>query len=107
MWEAVVDCDDGSSDGSLMLLSPPRVIPEAELPSGSAMEIETRDTGEPSSTTPRGRPPGCLYTTTRDVATGGARFVHRKFEPAVIDGPPAYGSTITPHRRGYPLMAGG
>ena len=27
MREAVADCDDGSSDGSLMLLSPPRDIP--------------------------------------------------------------------------------
>ena len=42
MQEAVADCDDGSSDGSLMLLSPPRDIPEAELPAGSDMEIGTR-----------------------------------------------------------------
>ena len=47
MWEAVADCDDGSSDGSLMLLSPPRDIPEAELPAGSAMEIGTRDADFP------------------------------------------------------------
>ena len=40
MREAVADCDDGSSDGSLMLLSPPRDIPEAELPAGSSMEME-------------------------------------------------------------------
>ena len=47
MREAVADCDDGSSDGSLMLLSPPRDIPEAELPAGSAMEIGTRDADSP------------------------------------------------------------
>ena len=77
MRAAVADCDDVSSDGSLMLLSPPRDIPEAELPVGSVMEIETRDVESPvvmsrrvTSTTPGGRSPGCLYTTTRDVATG-------------------------------------
>ena len=45
MREAVADCDDGSSDGSLMLLSPPRDIPEAALPAGSSME--TRDVDSP------------------------------------------------------------
>ena len=119
MREAVADCDDGSSDGSLMLLSPPRDIPEAVLPAGSAMEIGTRDVGFPrrhaqtsdtsesTSATPRGRPPGCFYTTTRDVVTGGARFMHREFKSAVANGPPANGSTIAPHRCGYLLMAGG
>ena len=47
MREAVADCDDGSSDGSLMLLSPPRDIPEAELPEGSSTEMETRDVNSP------------------------------------------------------------
>ena len=47
MREAVAECDDVSSDGSLMLLSPPRDIPEAELPAGSAMEVETRDVESP------------------------------------------------------------
>ena len=47
MREVVADCDDVSSDGSLMLLSPPRDVPEAELPAGSAMEIETRDVESP------------------------------------------------------------
>ena len=31
---------------------------------------KTSDTGESASPTPRGRSPGCLYTTTREVATG-------------------------------------
>ena len=60
MREAVADCDDGSSDGSLMLLSPPRDIPEAELPAGSAMEIGTRDADSPvvmpRRVTPANRP---------------------------------------------------
>ena len=102
-----------------MLLSPPRDIPEADLPAGSDMEIGTRDVDSPvvmprrvtpanrPLTTPRGRPPGCFYTTTRDVATGGARFVHREFKSAVANGSPANGSTIAPHRCGYLFMVGG
>ena len=43
MREAVADCDDGSSDGSLMLLSPPHDIPEASLPVDFSMDLETRD----------------------------------------------------------------
>ena len=56
MREAVADCDDGSSDGSLMLLSPPRDIPEAELPAGSSMEMETRDMDSPVVITRRVTP---------------------------------------------------
>ena len=60
MREAVADCDDGSSDGSLMLLSPPHDIPEAVLPAGSAMEIRTRDADSPvvmpRRVTPANRP---------------------------------------------------
>ena len=56
MREAVADCDDGSSDGSLMLLSPPRDIPEAELPAGSSMEMETRDVNSPVVMTRRVTP---------------------------------------------------
>ena len=42
-------------------------------------------TGESTSATPGGRPPGCFYTTTRDVATGGARFVHCKYKSAIAN----------------------
>ena len=60
MRAAIADCDDVSSDGSLMLLSPPRDIPEAELPAGSAMEIGTRDVESPvvmsRRVTPANRP---------------------------------------------------
>ena len=45
MRAAVADCDDASSDSSLMLLSPPRYIPDATLPAGSEMETSTRDAG--------------------------------------------------------------
>ena len=60
MREAVAEFDDVSSDGSLMLLSPPRDIPEAELPAGSAMEVEMRDVESPvvmsRRVTPANRP---------------------------------------------------
>ena len=60
MRAAVADCDDVSSDGSLMLLSPPRDIPEAEQPAGSVMEIGTRDVESPvvmsRRVTPANRP---------------------------------------------------
>ena len=47
MQEAVADYDDVSSDGSLMLLSPPHDIPDTKQPAGSDMEIETRDADSP------------------------------------------------------------
>ena len=47
MRAAVADCDDISSEGSLMLLSPPRDIPAATLPAGSEMDISMRDTVSP------------------------------------------------------------
>ena len=60
MREAVADCDDGSSDGSLMLLSPPHDIPEASLPAESSMDLETRDVVSPAvmprRVTPANRP---------------------------------------------------
>ena len=43
MREAVSNCDDVSSDGSLMLLSPPHDIPEATLPAESSMDQETSE----------------------------------------------------------------
>ena len=56
MREAVADFDDVSSDGSLMLLSPLRDIPDAELPAGSDMEIGTRDADSPVVMTRRVTP---------------------------------------------------
>ena len=43
MQEAVADCDDGSSDGSMMLLSLPHDIPEVKFPVESSRDLETRD----------------------------------------------------------------
>ena len=60
MREAVADCDDGSSDGSLMLLSPPHDIPEVTFPAESSMDQETRDDVSPvvipRRVTPANRP---------------------------------------------------
>ena len=56
MRAAVADCDDASSDSSLMLLSPPRDIPDAELPAESDMEIGTRDADSPVVMTRRVTP---------------------------------------------------
>ena len=53
MRAAVEDCDDRSSEGSLMLLSPPHDIPDTTLPAGSGMEISTRDAGFPVVVTRR------------------------------------------------------
>ena len=47
MREAIADCDDSSSDGSLMLLSPPHDIPEVTFPAESSMDQETRDDVSP------------------------------------------------------------
>ena len=65
------------------------------------------DTGESAFTTPGGRPPGCLYTTTCDVATGGARLMHRKHESAVINRPITNGPAVAKHHRSCLLLAGG
>ena len=43
MREAVADCDDGSSDSSMMLLSLPHDIPEVKFPVESSRDLETRD----------------------------------------------------------------
>ena len=85
MREAVADCDDGWSDGSLMLLSPPRDIPEAELPAGSSMEIETRDVDSPivipRRVTPVNRPLQHLEA----GRLGASTPQHVMSRPAVLD----------------------
>ena len=65
MRAAVANCDDASSDGSLMPLSPPRDIPDATLPAGSEMEISTRDAGSPVVMTRRVTPANVLCNTWR------------------------------------------
>ena len=39
----MADCDDGSSDGSMMLLSLPHDIPEVKFPVESSRDLETQD----------------------------------------------------------------
>ena len=56
MRAAVADCDDASSDCSLMLLSPPRDIPDVTLPAGSEMDISARDAVSPVVMTRRVMP---------------------------------------------------
>ena len=56
MRAAVADCYDASSEGSLMLLSPPRDIPDATLPVGSDMDVSTRVVGSPVVMTRRVTP---------------------------------------------------
>ena len=60
MRKAVADCDDGSSDGSLMLLSPPHDMPEVTFPAESSRDQETRDEVSPvvisRRVTPANRP---------------------------------------------------
>ena len=117
MREAVADCDDVSSDGSLLLLSPPRDIPEAELPAGSAMEIGTRDADSPivmpRRVTPANRPLQHLEaghlgaSTPQHVMSRPAVPDLCKYESAIANRPPADGSAVTTHCRGYLLMAGG
>ena len=85
MREAVAECDDVSSDGSLMLLSPPHDIPEAELPAGSAMDIETRDVDSPvvmpRRVTPANRPLQHLEAS----HLGASTPQHVMSRPAVLD----------------------
>ena len=118
MREAVADCDDGSSDGSLMLLSPPRDIPEAALPAGSSMELETRDVDSPvvipRRVTPANRPlqhleAGRLGASTPQhvMSRPAVRPLHRQLQLVVADGSSAYGPPVTPHRRGDSFVAGG
>ena len=85
MREAVADCDDVSSDGSLMLLSPPHDIPEATLPSESSMDQETRDGISPvvipRRVTPANRPLQHLEA----GRLGASTPQHVRSRPAVPD----------------------
>ena len=85
MWEAVADCDDVSSDGSLMLLSPPHDIPEATLPAESSMDQETRDEISlvvmPRRVTPANRPLQHLEA----GRLGASTPQHVRSRPAVPD----------------------
>ena len=85
MREAVANCDDVSSDGSLMLLSPPHDIPEASLPAESSMDQETRDEVSPvvipRRVTPANRPLQYLEA----GRLGASTPQHVRSRPAVPD----------------------
>ena len=85
MREAVANCDDVSSDGSLMLLSPPHDIPEATLPAESSMDQETGDEFSPvvvpRRVTPANRPLQYLEA----GRLGASTPQHVRSRPAVPD----------------------
>ena len=85
MREAVADCDDGSSDGSLMLLSPPHDIPEVTFPAESSMDQETQDDVSPvvipRRVTPANRPLRHLEA----GRLGASTPQHVRSRPAVPD----------------------
>ena len=84
MREAVADCDDVSSDGSLMLLSPPHDIPEVTFPAESSMDQETRDEVSP-------------VVIPRRVTPANHPLQHLE----------AYGPVIAPYSRRDSFVAGG
>ena len=85
MREAVADCDDGSSDGSLMLLSPPHDIPEVTFPAESSMDHEMWDDVSPvvipRRVTPANRPLRHLEA----GRLGASTPQHVRSRPAVPD----------------------
>ena len=85
MREAVADCDDVSSDGSLMLLSPPHDIPEATLPAESSMDQETRDEISPIVITRRVTPANRPLQHLEAGRLGASTPQHVRSRPAVPD----------------------
>ena len=85
MREAVAECDDGSSDGSLMLLSPPHDIPEASLPVDSSMDLETRDVVSPVVMSRRVTPANRPLQHLEAGRLGASTPQHVKSRPAVPD----------------------
>ena len=85
MREAVANCDDVSSDGSLMLLSTPHDIPEVTFPAESSMDQETRDEVSPvvipRRVTPANRPLQHLEA----GRLGASTPQHVRSRPAVPD----------------------
>ena len=85
MRVAVADCDDASSDGSLMLLSPPRDIPDVTLLAGSEMEISTRDAGSPVVMTRRVTPANRPLQHLEAGQLGASSPQHVTSKPSVPD----------------------
>ena len=82
---AVADCDDVSSDSSLMLLSPPRGIHDAALPAGSDMDIGTRDADSPVVMTRRVTPANRPLQHLEAGHLGASTPQHVMSRPAVPD----------------------
>ena len=85
MREAVADCDDVSSDGSMMLLCPPRDIPDTEQPAGSDMEIGTWDADSPVVMTRRVTPANRPLQDLEACCLGASTPQHVTSRPAVPD----------------------
>ena len=85
MREAVANCDDVSSDGSLMLLSPPHDIPEATLPAESSMDQETRDEFSPVVIPRRATPANRPLQYLEAGRLGASTPQHVRSRPAVPD----------------------
>ena len=85
MREAVAGCDDVSSDGSLMLLSPPHDIPEVTFPAESSMDEETRDEVSPVVITRRVTPANRPLQHLEAGRIGASTPQHVRSRPAVPD----------------------
>ena len=85
MREAVAGCDDVSSDGSLMLLSPPHDIPEVTFPAESSMDEETRDEVSPVVITRRVTPANHPLQHLEAGRIGASTPQHVRSRPAVPD----------------------
>ena len=85
MQAAVANCDDVSSDGSLMLLSPPHDIPEVTFPVESSMDLETRDAVSPVVITRRVTPANRPLQHLEAGRLGASTPQHVRSRPAVPD----------------------
>ena len=85
MREAAADCDDGSSDGSLMLLSPPHDIPEVTFPVESSMDQEMRDDVSPVVIPRRVTPANHPLRHLEAGRLGASTPQHVRSRPAVPD----------------------
>ena len=116
MRAAVEDCDDLSSEGSLMLLSPPHDMPDATLPVGTTSTLPpAEDAISPVMITRRITPAnrslryleaGTLGASEpHHVLSRPSVLVHCQFEPPVSRRPASAGPVISPLGRSHPFLA--
>ena len=114
MRDAVADCDDGSSEDGMMLLSMPHDIPEVTFP---VLE-ETRDEETPAvitrRLTPANRPLQLLeagrlgaFATEHLPSRPAVPDLYRQLQSAVGVGSSSVGPTVATHRRRDLPVAGG